>query len=93
MDEDRRIRPRYDVRFPVTLVTPRGVVKGETRNLSRHGAFICCREPLNPKERLLLLLQLPTGSPLNLSAQVIWSNASASEERGTPPGMGVRFLW
>lgn len=93
MLEDKRLYPRSRVRWPVTMVTAEGTVKGETEDVSKLGAFIRCQEPLNPSERLLLSVTLPVGSPLQVSAQVVWSNMADPIDENMPRGMGVRFMW
>jgi Tfp pilus assembly protein PilZ len=75
------------------MITSVGTMEGETRDMSTAGAYIHCEAPLSPAERLLVNVKLPSGSPLQVSAQVVWSNHVSSEEKQKPPGMGVRFLW
>jgi hypothetical protein len=75
------------------MTTPDGTMEGETRDVSTLGAFIHCQDPLDPTESFLLNVQLPTGSPLQVFATVVWSNNSNPEEKTTPRGMGVRFIW
>jgi len=93
MGEDRRKRTRYDVRYPVLIMTPRSTEKGVTRNLSGTGACICCGSPLKPSDNFILDIEFPTGTPFQLPAQVIWSTEPASFDETNPPQMGVRFLW
>lgn len=93
MDVDKRLYRRSRVEWPVTVVTSKGTMEGETRDVSTLGAFISCHEPLQPKESLLLSVELPTGSPLQVFAEVIWSTISSPENQGGPHGMGVRFKW
>lgn len=75
------------------MTTASGIIEGETQDVSKLGAFIRCQEPLNPNERFLLSVKLPAGSPLQVSAQVIWSSIAAPIDKDTPRGMGVRFMW
>ncbi len=93
MDKDKRSYPRSKVRWPVTMITPKGSMEGETKDVSTLGAFIHCRQPLNPTESVLLSVQLPAGLPLQVFAIVVWTNTSSLEEKTVPLGMGVRFLW
>jgi hypothetical protein len=75
------------------MVTAEGTIEGETEDVSKLGAFIRCQEPLNPSERLMLSVKLPVGSPLQVYAQVVWSNNADPTDENTPQGMGVRFMW
>lgn len=93
MDVDKRLHRRSKVEWPVTMITSKGTMEGETRDVSTLGAFISCHEPLQPQESLLLSVALPTGSPLQVFAEVIWSTISSSENQVRPHGMGVRFKW
>ena len=93
MNLDKRLYARSKVEWPVKVITSKGTMEGETRDVSTLGAFISCHEPLQPKESLLLSVELPTGSPLQVFAEVIWSTISSSENQGRPHGMGVRFKW
>ena len=93
MELDKRLYPRSKVRWPVTMTTSVGTLEGETIDVSTLGAYIQCREPLNPSENFLLSVKLPAGSPLHVFAQVVWSNSTGLKSNNGPPGMGVRFLW
>jgi hypothetical protein len=75
------------------MVTATGTIEGETEDVSKLGAFIRCQEPLSPPERLQLSVTLPVGSPLQVSAQVVWSNIADPVDEDMPRGMGVRFMW
>lgn len=91
--EDRRLRTRLNVRYPVTMTTFQGTVQGETKDLSTVGAFICCDVPLQPKEKVCLCIELRSGSSGEMDAEVIWATAPRSDDANTPRGMGIRFLW
>ena len=93
MVKDKRLYPRSKVRWPVSMITPEGAMEGETEDMSTSGAFIRCQEPLNPTERILLSVKLPSGSPLEVSAQVVWSNIVDPSDDNNPRGRGVRFMW
>jgi hypothetical protein len=75
------------------MATPVGTIEGETVDVSTLGAYIQCQEPLNPSENFLLSVKLPAGLPLQVFAEVVWSNSTGLESEDGPPGMGVRFLW
>jgi hypothetical protein len=93
MEHDKRLYPRSKVRWPVTMISSAGSMQGETRDMSTLGAFISCETPLHPTERLLLNVKLPSGSPLQVSAQVVWSQVSTPGDEMKPCGIGVRFIW
>ena len=93
MEKDKRSYPRSNVSWPVTLITSTGTTEGRTKNVSAIGAFIHCQEVPDPADDLFLSVKLPAGSPLEVSAKVVWSNSSTPEDTTTPRGIGVRFLW
>ena len=93
MERDKRLYPRSKVKWPVTMTTSVGTIEGKTIDVSTLGAYIQCQEPLNPNESFLLSVSLPAGSPLQVFAEVVWSNSTRLKNKNEPPGMGVRFLW
>jgi hypothetical protein len=75
----------------VVILTTRGALAAETRNISPHGAYIVCERPLPPKEELRLYVMFPNRRYLDILAEVTWSYPYGSLEDATPCGMGVRF--
>jgi hypothetical protein len=67
------------------------VIHGETKKINLSGAFIRCRNPLNLNEVFDMVVDTPE-KPLNIRAEVIWSNIYGPDDRITPRGMGVRFV-
>jgi hypothetical protein len=88
--EKRRSR-RVKVRWPVVIMTDKGPVVGETRNIGSKGAFICCKEFIHPEERCRLFIMVPNHKPVVVPVKVAWSNPYGSELDTTPCGVGVRF--
>ena len=93
MKNDKRTQIRYHIECPVTIVTPEGRVSGHTRNLSGHGAFICCQELLKPKEHINLSVKFPDGSFVEASCRVVWSCVPGPNGEDNLCGMGVRILY
>lgn len=90
--EERRQHARAPIRLPVSIETAEGTIAAETKDISLGGAFICCANPLPPKEKFPLALTLPHGGSLALFAEVIWSNSSVPDEKILNRGMGIRFV-
>ncbi|MCG6944003.1 MAG: PilZ domain-containing protein [Deltaproteobacteria bacterium] len=89
---ERRQHPRAVVSWPVIIKSSRGLMAGETKDISYTGAFISCREPLKPNEVLEMSISVSLLSPrVQAIAEVIWSNPSNSDQEVRPRGMGVRF--
>ena len=91
MVADRRTPTRIRARWPVVVLTDKGVLLAETRDISSEGVFISCEEPLRPEEKLRVFIMAPNHRPLEIPAEVAWSNPHASEQDTTPKGMGLRF--
>jgi len=90
--EERRQHARAPIRLPVSIETAEGTITAETKDISLGGAFICCANPLPPKEKFPLAITLPHGRSLALFAEVVWSNTNIPHEKIVNRGMGVRFL-
>jgi hypothetical protein len=90
--KERRLQPRVEVTWPVTMLTSEGAIRGETRDISMQGAYIYCDQPLPLFERFVLSVKAPAAS-MQVMAQVVWSDNSPAHQVDEPPGMGVRFIW
>ncbi len=88
---DAREFPRSKGSWPVVVITSRGALVAETRNISPQGAFIFCDRPPAPKEKIRVLVMFPNRRYLDILAEVTWSYPYGSEKDDTPCGMGVRF--
>jgi hypothetical protein len=89
---ENRQHPRMPITLPARMVTATGVIKGETENVSLHGAFIRCQKPLEPGERLFVIVKLPSNLPFNYHAEVVWSRVPRPNDEGTSSGMGVKCI-
>lgn len=89
---ERRLQPRVEVRWPVTMLTSEGAIQGETKDISMQGAFIYCDKPLPLSERVVLSVKAPAAS-MQVMAQVVWSSNSSSDNKDELFGIGVRFIW
>ena len=89
---ERRLRPKVEVSWPVTMLTSEGSMQGETRDISMQGAFIYCDRPLALSERFVLSVKAPAAS-MQVMAQVVWASNSSLDKKSKPAGMGVRFIW
>ena len=91
-EKERRLQPRVEVRWPVTLLTSEGAISGETRDISMQGAFIYCEKSVPLSERLVLSVKAPAAS-MQVMAQVVWADNSKDDKKDEPAGIGVRFIW
>jgi uncharacterized protein (TIGR02266 family) len=62
-------------------------------NVSRGGAFVQTREPLDPGQRLLVEVHLPGGRPLEAIGRVAWTKRIMAPHSGDPQsGIGIEFI-
>ena len=85
-DKDRRIYPRAEIRWPVTIESARGTIEAKLRNLGIGGAYIHCDETPEPGERIVLTIRPPESAALEIIAEVMWAGKVLAL------GMGVRFV-
>ena len=88
---EKRSHSRVEVSWPVVLLTSHGATVAETKNIGASGAFILCRAPIRPKEKLRVFVMAPNRNSLNIAAEVAWSNPLCSEEDKPPCGVGIQF--
>jgi hypothetical protein len=89
--QERRGNRRALIRWPIVILTNRGTIVGETRNIGVDGAFLFCPEPLRKREKFRLFIMAPDRRALEIPVEVIWSNPFGSEKDIPPRGMGVHF--
>ena len=72
--EQKRSSFRMRVVWPVTLVTAKGTMEAETKNISREGAHIRCSQPLQLNEPVQMTIKAPDSNPLKVVAAVLWTD-------------------
>ena len=90
--EEKRKEKRVDIIWPVSVKINNEIIKAETKELNRSGAFIKCSKPLVTGERFVLTIETPSKGFISLKSEVVWSNASIPEEKVVTSGMGIRFI-
>ena len=91
-EAEKRIHPRINVRWPLTVLSEQGRAEGETMNISLSGVLIRCDEQLNQNEFLRLSFEPPAKRPIWVSGEVVWSDSGRSEEASTKYAMGFSFV-
>jgi Tfp pilus assembly protein PilZ len=90
--EEKRSQPRLAVSWHAALVSPRGGSPAQLKDISLGGAFVACPNPLPLGERFHIAIDLPGRRPLELKAEVVWSNLNVPADRVINRGMGIRFI-
>ena len=89
---ERRKHTRNRVKWPVTILTDKGAIEGETRDITADGVFICCKEPL-PLGKTFPMGVIPPDHPMiEFTGRVIWSDLYGINEKDEAFGMGVCFV-
>ena len=88
---EKRKLPRIEVQWPVTMITEKGSVEGEARNITVEGVFIHCMERLSLTEAYRLVIK-PAGEKIEVMGKLLWSNLDSAADRDTLPGMGFGFV-
>jgi hypothetical protein len=89
--QENRIASRIDVKWPVTIETPAGIISAETVNISISGVFICCQKLPQQEEKLRLTMNPPNHQSLTVTAEVVWSNFNVPANEAVNRGIGIRF--
>lgn len=88
----RRKHHRIKARWPLTLLTDRGAIIGETINITAYGIFIHCEGALPLKEIFRMSIIPPNHKAIDVTGKVIWSNFYALDDEKTALGMGICFV-
>ncbi len=87
--ENRR-HPRAEVKWPVVILTPSGLVDGKTENLGLGGTFIRLSGQLESNHNLSVVITVK-GRFISCTAQVVWADTPSSAGQNKASGIGVRF--
>ena len=84
---------RAKIKWPVSMSTDSRSTDGVTLNLSPNGAYIGCANPLRLNEVFDVTIDVPnSGSSIQATVEVVFSNIYGPDDAISPRGMGVRFL-
>jgi len=90
--QKKRQYSRANVIWPVFLLTPQCIVKGETKNISLGGAFIhSLSDPVQDRSFRLVIKPPNYEGLLVVSAKVTWKSQHQESQYILPSGMGVQF--
>jgi hypothetical protein len=83
--------PKVDAKYPVVVLTADGALRGVTKQISTHQAFVRCKDPLRLYDVASMSIQFSEDESLVAEGEVIWSNRYGPDDDITPRGMVVRF--
>jgi hypothetical protein len=81
---EKRKLARIEIRWPVTMITDKGSVKGEARNITADGVYIRFNDPMEEpvlNDNFRLMIQSP-GKIIEVMGKAVWSNLDILLETG-----------
>jgi len=90
--EEKRQHPRVAVSWKASVNTSEGNIDGQLKDISLGGAFFVCEKPKALKEKFCIIINVPNEVPLNLNAEMVWSNFNVPDDKVILGGMGIRFV-
>jgi len=81
---EKRKSPRTEVHWPVTIMTDRGAIEGEARNISAEGVFILFDDStgsLSPPKTYRLLMK-PDEEEIEVTGSLVWSSRDVHLGKG-----------
>lgn len=90
--KQKRQHTRAVVNWPVFLLTPHCIVKGETKNISPGGACLhSLTDPVQDESFRLVIKPPSYAGLLVVTAEVAWTSDLGSSSNILSRGMGVQF--
>jgi len=90
--EEKRQHPRVAVSWNASAETPDGIIDVRLKDISLGGAFVVCDTPMALQEKFRITIKISEQDPLELTAEVVWSNFNVPADKVVNRGMGVRFI-
>jgi hypothetical protein len=90
--QEQRMYQRFQVRWPIHILAADGSMLGETEDVSLGGAFIRCKKPPPPEQKILLTFENHSSTMQFVLARVAWTNLESRGSSDKPVGMGVQFM-
>jgi len=92
--QEKREHPRVNVRWPLTIKGPWGTMRGEIRNVSAGGAFLCAGNFLKLHEMISFRLGdiAVAEHALSVLARVVRSNIYCLDDMAHAYGIAVEFV-
>lgn len=89
---EKRNHQRFNVKWPVTILSQGDNIQGETRNISESGILICTKEPLRLNEDCTISIHPPGRDSLAMNCTVVWSDLYGIDPSNTVYGVGFCFV-
>ena len=90
--EEKRRHPRIEISWKARLEKSEGPEEVLLKDISLGGAFVVCEDPLALQDKFTISIDLPGQGPLQLNAEVVWSNVNMPRDKVVNRGMGIKFI-
>ncbi|KPK31325.1 MAG: hypothetical protein AMK69_00680 [Nitrospira bacterium SG8_3] len=84
--------PGIKARWPVTILSNRCLIEGESRNITANGILARCKKPLDENETYRIVITLPNRRYVAVTGKVTWSNLDGIDPNGTFSDMAFYFV-
>jgi hypothetical protein len=83
---------RIKARWPITIITNRCVIEGESRNITANGILVRFQEPLHENGTYRIIITLPQKRYIAVRGRVIWANLDGIDFNDTFSDMAFYFV-
>ncbi len=88
---ERRLQPRIEIRWPVTVLTTQTKIEGQMQNISPSGAFISCKDAPPLEGSFFIIINPPDRQTISVAGKVVWSTTLQLSNVDSSLGVGVQF--
>jgi hypothetical protein len=92
LTDERRKMSRIYVAWPITVITDKGMIEGESVNITSAGVFLRSKDVLKENETYQMIIKLPNEKQVVLKGKLIWSNLNGEERSEALSNMGFSFV-
>jgi Tfp pilus assembly protein PilZ len=90
--QEMRQNPRVAISWQAFLEKSQQSQEVQLKDVSLGGAFVICQKPLALQDQFKITINLPDQGPLQLNAEVVWSNVNMPRDKVVNRGMGIKFI-
>lgn len=92
MTDERRAMSRIYVTWPIRIITDKGVIEGESVNITPSGVFVHSGQVLKENETYQMIIKLPNKKQVVLKGKLVWSNLNGEARSAAFSNMGFSFV-
>ncbi len=89
---EQNMSPGIKARWPVTILSNRSLIEGESRNITSNGILARWNKPLDENETYRIIITLPKKRYIAVSGKVTWSNLDGIDPNSTFSDMAFYFV-